>query len=200
MTPVNILELYPLISDQELILAKKVAYKTAQKWNRIEGEDLASELTLWLFENAVQVERYRDEDGGEGKLFVALRREASKYCARETRERTGQPLDYHSEYSLSQIERALPFVFEEMPSQAVAVNPYTGEALSPIGDGTAQAVMSDMKGAYADLPREVKLVLALRFRDGLTEAQIGELTGMSQQAAHKRIKRAVARMRDALSS
>jgi RNA polymerase sigma factor (sigma-70 family) len=198
MTPVNILELYPLISDQELVLAKKVAYKTAQKWNRIEGEDLASELTLWLFENAEQVERYRDEDGGEGKLFVALRREASKYCARETRERTGQPLDYHSEYTLLQVERALPFVFEDMPSQAVHVNPYTGEALSPVGDGTAQAVMADMKGAYADLPREVQLVLALRFRDGLTEAQIGELTGMSQQAAHKRIKRAVARMRDGL--
>lgn len=199
-THANTLELSQLISEHELTLAKKVAYKTAQRWSYVEGDDLAQELILWLFENEKKVTDYRTEEGGEGKLFVALRREASKYCAKETRERTGQPFDYHAEYSIAQIERAMPFVFEDMPSQAVQVNPYTGEALSPIGDGTAQAVMADMKGAYTDLPKEVQLVLAMRFRDGLTEAQIGELTGMSQQAAHNRVKRAVAKMRDALCS
>ena len=188
-----------MISDHELTLAKKVAYKTAQRWSMVDTEDLTSELTLWLFENEAQVERYRDDDSGDGKLFVALRRQASKYCARETRERTGQPLDYHAEYTLAQIERALPFVFEDLPTQSVAVDPYTGTPVGYVGDGMAQAVMADIKGAYADLPKEVKLVLALRFRDGLNYNEIAEITDTSLPSAHRRVKRAVSRLRDALS-
>lgn len=200
MTHANILELSQLISDHELTLAKKVAYKTAQRWNYIEGEDLASELTLWLFENSEQVGRYRSDEGGEGKLFVALRRQASKYCARETRERTGQPLDYHAEYSLDQVERALPYVFEDTPQSVVTVDPHTGEPIGTSSNGLAQAVMADIKGAFADLPKEVQLVLSLKFRDGLTYSEIASLTDTSIASAQRRVKRAVVRMRDGLTS
>lgn len=187
-----------MILDSEVLLAKKIATTTAKKWRHVEREDLASELVLWLFEHEDQVVRYRDEEA-EGKLFVALRREAAKRCARETRERTGEPLDYHAKYSFDQIKRALPYVFEDTPVTVVPTHPGTG---APIGDvqpgGEALVVMTDIKNAYRDQPAEVRLVLALRFRDGLTEHQIATMLGASQPTISRRIQRAIDRIRVSL--
>lgn len=187
-----------MILDNEIVLAKKVAATTARRWRHVDLEDVTSELVLWLFEHEEQVERYRDEDA-EGKLFVALRREAAKWCARETREATGQPLDYHSEYSFDQVRRALPYVFEDTPQTVVPVHPETDMPLSsvdPGGDGLA--IMTDLKNAYRDQPAEVRMILAMRFRDGLTEAQIAVLLGASQPTVSRRIVRAVERVRATL--
>ena len=190
------------IVDNELTLARRLAYKTAQKWPAVEAEDLASELTLWLFENREAVSRYRDEDGGEGKLYVALRRHASRICAREQAVRSGAPLDHDAEYTVAQIERAMPFVFEDVIQSLVSVDPTTGAPVggaSYSGDyGVAMAVLMDLRGAYADMPPEVKLVLALRFRDGLTYDEIADLTGCSKRTAIRRVSRAVQRVRDHL--
>jgi len=189
------------VVDNELTLARRLAFKTAQKWTAVEADDLASELTLWLFENADAVERYRAEEGGEGKLYVALRRHASRYCAREQAARTGAPLDHDAEYTTAQVERAMPFVFEDFVQSSVVVDPNTGAPLSSnyAGDyGVATAVLMDLRGAYADMPQEVKLVLALRFRDGLTYTEIADLTGCTKRTAIRRVSRAVQRVRDHL--
>lgn len=190
------------IVDHELTLARRLAFKTAQKWPAVEAEDLSSELTLWLFENRDAVARYRAEEGGEGKLYVALRRHASRYCAKEQAVRSGAPLDHDAEYTTVQIERAMPFVFEDIVQSSVHVDPSTGASLgasSYSGDyGVAMAVLLDLRGAYADMPPEVKLVLALRFRDGLTYDEIAELTGCTKRTAIRRVARAVLRVRDHL--
>lgn len=190
------------ITEAELTLAQRLAHRTAQKWTAVEAEDLASDLTLWLFENADAVARYRDEEGGEGKLYVALRRHASKYCAKEQAVRSGAPLDHDAEYTTAQIERALPFVFEDFVQSTVHVDPSTGAPLTGsvyAGDyGVAMAVLMDLRGAYADMPHEVKLVLALRFRDGLTYNEIADLTGCTKRTAIRRVARAVQRVRDHL--
>lgn len=190
------------IVDHELTLARRLAYKTAQKWPAVEAEDLSSELTLWLFENREAVARYREEEGGEGKLYVALRRHASKICAKEQTIRSGAPLDHDAEYTVGQVERAMPFVFEDVVQSSVAVDPSNGALVGGStysGDyGVAMAVLMDMRGAYADMPPEVKLVLALRFRDGLTYDEIADLTGCSKRTAIRRVARAVQRVRDHL--
>lgn len=184
------------IEEKELTLARRIAWRIGSKWSAVEIDDLAQELTLWLFENADTVKRYRTEEGGEAKLFVTLRRVASKYCAHEQQARSGAPLDAGAAYSLAQIERALPYVWEETPQTSVSEHEKTS---GYAGDyGRAVAVMTDIRGAYEGLPPEVRSVLAMRFRDGLSYNEIGVLTDMSDRGVKKRVTRALTRIQEAL--
>jgi RNA polymerase sigma factor (sigma-70 family) len=190
-----------VIAEKEVALARRVARKIGSRWSAVEVEDLEQDLVLWLFENTDHVERYRTEEGGESKLYVALKRRASKLCAREQTVRSGAPLDVNSTYSIAQLERAMPFVFEDVPQSVSFENPVTGEASTSgfSGDyGVALAVMTDIRGAFQDLPSEMKLVLQLRFRDGMTYQEIGDLSGMTLNGAKKRVRRALSRMQEIL--
>ena len=190
-------------TESELTVASKIGRKMATKWSAVESDDLVSHLTLWLCENYATVERYRTEEGGDAKLFVSLRREAGRFCAKEQAQRTGAPLDHDAQYSVDQIERILPFVFEDLPSQSVSENPHSGAPLSKPDHEqfeTAIAMALDVRSAYHDLPAEIRSVLVMRYRDGMSYEEIGSLTGMTDRGAQKRVLRAVTRLRDSLSA
>lgn len=189
------------LTGGELKLAERVAARIGSRWSGVEIDDVTGHLYLWLVENQDVVARWRSEQGGEGKLFVSLRREAAKYCAKEQAIRTNRPLDAEPAYPVDVLERALPFIFEEWPVTEVRVNPVTGEPLDdPQTAGTALAVLADVSGAFYGLPSEVREVLAWRFRDGLTYEEIGELAGMTKDGAKKRVARGLRRLSDALGS
>jgi RNA polymerase sigma factor (sigma-70 family) len=187
-----------VIAEKELALARRIARKIGSRWSAVEVEDLEQDLILWLFENQDHVERYRTEEGGESKLYVALKRKASKQAAREQTIRSGAPLDVNASYSIAQIERALPFVFEDIPQSVAVENPVTGAVNYHGEHSQALAVMTDIRGAFQDLPSEMKLVLQLRFRDGLTYQDIGDMSDMTLNGAKKRVRRAVTRMQEIL--
>ena len=184
------------LTDKDLTLARKVAYRVGSKWSLVEIDDLTSELTLWMVEHADTVARYRDEEHGEAKLFVALRRLATKYSVREQTVRSGGPLMDDDPYTVEQVERALPYLFEETPQTTVHEHP---GARWDGSHGLALTIMTDMRGAFADLPPQVQETLTLRFRDGLSFADMATLTGITKRAAKHRVDRAVRRLRDHLS-
>lgn len=189
------------VAAEDLALARHIAYKIGSKWALVEIEDLTSELTLWLFENEATVDRYRELEGGQGKLFLALRRIASKYCAKETMIRSGAPLDSDAAYSKEQIERALPFMFEDLPQTTLHVAPVTGKPVSEGSheSGLALSIMMDMRQAFSDLPPKSRYVLELRFRDDLSYGEIATLTGTTDRGAAHRVGRAITRIQESLS-
>jgi RNA polymerase sigma factor (sigma-70 family) len=189
------------VTNTEIKLAEKVAAKMAGRWQVVEREELTSHLYLWLMENTQAVQRWRFEDGGEGKLFVSLRREASKFCVAETEARINRRINENPAYPVEMLERVLPFLFEQVDLGPVTVNPVTNQATRSSPDTElAQAVMADLSGAYHGLPKEMREVIAWRFRDGLTYDEIGDLSNMSKDGAKKRVQRALRRMSEALGS
>ena len=191
-----------MITDSELATARRLAHRIASRWTAVSSEDLASELVLWLFENQAAVERWRSEDDGAAKLFVSLKRFAAKACVKEQETRNGAPLEADAAYTLDQLHRAMPYVFEATPQTVRAEHPGTGlplysSALS--GEhSVALAVMTDVKGAFQDLPDDMKTVLILRYRDGMTYDEIGSLTDVSDRGAQRRVQRALKRMQERL--
>ena len=186
-----------MISEDELELARRIARFVAGKWSAADVEDVSSELILWLYEHADQVENYRD--GGEGKLVTALKRVANRYCAREQREANGAPLDRDDAYSLEQVATALPFVFHgEVEHTVRDVDGIATESL-PAEYGLARAIVTDLKIGLEALPEESVTVLILRYRDDLQYKTIGRLYGITTQGAHKRVKLALTQLRDVLS-
>lgn len=183
----------------ELKVAERVALRVGSKWSAVETDDLTSHLYLWLVTNTRALERWRAEGEGEGKLYVALRREAAKYAAKEQAARVGRPIDAGNFYNVGLVGRALPFIFEESPQTVVAENPVTGQAFEPAGDsGLALTILTDIRSAFYGLNREIRQVLEWRYRDGLTYEEIGELKSLTKQGAKKQVDRGVSRLVDAL--
>ena len=188
-----------MILDDELVLAKRISISVGSKWSAVEIDDLTSELILWLYAHADTVKRYRSEEGGQGKLFVALRRTAGRYCVKAQEARTGGPLDTDAPYSTAQIERAMPYIFEPILETTVFEKYGKPAGAYPTDGGKVRAILLDVSIAYDALPPEHRTVLTLRFRDGLTYTDIGALTGVSDVGARGRVIRALERIRDYLS-
>ncbi len=190
------------ITPEEMKVAERVGKRAASRWKNVQAEDVISELYLWLALNREPIDRWKNEEGGDGKLFVTLRREAAKYCAKEEATIIGRPLRQDNFYTVSLLKRALPFVFESVPETIAKVNPVTGESYStgsPEDFGNAQAIMADIRGALYGINREMRTIIELRYRDGLTLEEIGELNNVTKVAAMNRVDRAVQRLSDALS-
>ena len=185
-------------TQSELQLATKIAWRVGSRWAHVEEEDLASHLTLWLFQNQHHLERWRESDLGKGRLYVSLKREAAKYCAKETAAKVGQPTDAGRFYNVERVRRVLPFIFEDTHLGAVPVNPHTGQAIGEVATGQVAVILMDVRSAYYDLPAKTRELLALRYRDGLSHEEIAELRGLSIEATKTAIHRALKKISDAL--
>lgn len=188
------------VNPSEIRLASKVAWRIGSKWSAVEVDDLQSHLFLWMVENMRNLERWRDEPGDNGKLYVSLRREAARFCAREQAARVGRPIAADNYYTVPLVERALPFIFEDIPQTTVLENPVSGVAASvPASFDNALTLLTDIKQTYWGLNPELQQVLAWRYRDGLTFEEIGELRNITKDGAKKASDRAVQRLVDALA-
>jgi len=187
------------IEPAELKLAEKVAARIGAKWSAVDIDDVISHLYLWLFTNIKLVERWRAEEGN-GKLYVSLRSEAAKYCASEQAAAVGRPISEGNFYTPAILDRALPYIFEDIPQPTVKVNPVTGKP-DPIHGETnlALTLLVDIKGAFYGLHRRLQEELEWRYRDGLTLEEIGELRGLTKDGAKKRIDKAIQRLADKLA-
>jgi RNA polymerase sigma factor (sigma-70 family) len=183
-----------LIKENELILARRIGYRVGSRWSFVDVEDVTSELTLWLFANAETVRRYRTEEGGEGKLFVALKRVASRYAVREQEARSGGPIETDSPYTEAQIERALPFIFERPPE--TTVTDLSGRVVGsmPSQFGRGHDVILDVRNAFQVLSPEQRTAVILRFRDGMSYKEVAALIGITESGVKKRVRRSIARM------
>lgn len=191
------------IEPEEVKMAGKIARKFAYRWSAVELDDIQQHLTLWMCEHYATLERWRKEEGGMGKLNVALSREASKYCAGEQAESNGGSLEYDLQYTPKQIERALPFLWEfneygiqtsmpEHPSLGTIISdtqPISGEKF-----GEGLAIMADISSGYYSLPKDDQKILQERFESGKTFRALGKQYGISEDAARKRVIRSIERL------
>jgi RNA polymerase sigma factor (sigma-70 family) len=187
-----------LVTEADIDLARKVAYRIGSKWSAVEIEDLTSELILWLYEHPGKVGEYR-RNGDEGKLGVALRRVAASYSVRQQEHRAGGLITQDAPYTFAQIERALPFMWESTPETLVLEVGNRPAQSIPSEFGLAQAILIDLRDAFSQLPDVLKTTLTLRFRDGETFHTIASLMDVSEMGAFKRVARAIETMRDYLS-
>lgn len=188
------------VTDDELKTAAQVGWKVGKNWRSVEVEDLQSHLYLWLVEHPTQIERWRTEEFGKGKLIVALKREAMKYCAKETSIRTGQPLTRDNFYNEDMLTRALPFLFENWPETTVRQNPQNGRALDrPFEFSNALAIMADLSGAFGRLEHKDQQIIEWRFRDRLTLEDIGKRRHITKEGARQTVQRVIRRISDDLS-
>lgn len=197
------------ITDEELKIAKRVAKKMAARWERIDWEDLNSHLVLWLCENQRHLERWRNEEGGMGKLSVSLTREASDYVNKEQSELNGGKLYYDIKYKPEQIKAIIPFIWEYSTmslQRGVPEHPQFGTPIfdtSPINGNIfddALAILADVSSAYYDLSVSDKKIISMRFKEDMSYKDIADFLQIKVDAARKRVDRAVEHISEKLTS
>ncbi len=178
------------ITADEFRIASRIAKRFSYQWKTIDHQDLNSELLLWMLEHYETVYRWRESIGGEGELVVSLKRVAARYCASETAANIHKPLDTNFHYTIEQIERGLPFVWQERP-QTIAIR---HEASSGENSTNALAVIADLDFAFQSLNLDYQTILKWRFQLNLNLKEIGELLGITDRAAKARIDRALKKL------
>lgn len=181
------------VQPSELELAERIAKRVGQKWSAVEVEDLTSHLYLWLLEREKTLQRFRQEPGGEGKLYVSLYRAATKYCVAEQEQANGGPIELDG-YRIEVIINALPYIFDQSnwAQTTVAVHPHNGSAMSRSHDSnTLVEVLTDIKRCFSKLSKDQQAILAMRYRDDLHLGEIADILGITKMTARNRIARAV---------
>lgn len=168
------------LTKEEMAVARRVARRSASQWVSVERDDIEQHLMLWMLENARHLDRWRFEPG-DGKLYVALRREAGRFCAKETGHAVKADLDDGNRYTVRVVERVLPFLWEM-------------DGIDRAPGGEAAAVLADLSGSYFGMAKADQDVIAWRYRDQLTYADLGSRLDVGEDGARKRVKRAVERL------
>lgn len=186
-------------TPDEMKSARAIAYRIGSKWALVDVEDVQSELYLWLVKHENKLVEWRADERGRGKLYVALKNQALKYCTKETATRSGQPLKRQGFYNEEMLFRALPFIFEAWPETTVRQDPKTGRVLDrPFEFSNAMVIMGDIKNGFNQLPPDMREVVEWYFSDGLTYAEIGNLKNITKEGARQYVARCVRRISEVL--
>jgi len=187
-------------TPQELSTARQMAWQVGRRWPSVELDDLRQHLLLWVLEHGEQVERFRTKENAHAALAISLKREALRYCTKESAARQGKSVDRDNFYTEEVVSRALPFLFQAWPETHVRENPTTGRAMDkPFNSGDALAIMADIQSAFRKLPPQTQMVLELRFREDLTLDEVGRRLEISNQAVDQTVAKAVKQMSESLS-
>lgn len=190
-------------TQEEMLMAQRVAKGVAWKWSRVDADEVMSELYWWLCNSYKWVTLYREQgDSGRYKLAAAMRRAAHAYCAGEQKERVGGTRKEDTQlYLREEVTNALPFIFDftDWPQHSSRENADLGRAYDLRDTGNAVAILSDVSAAYYGLSEADRHVISLRFKLDLPYKQVGEYLELSEDAARKRTDRAVDRLLAQLS-
>lgn len=164
----------------------------------VDWEDIASELWLWVLEDPARVEAY-DTD-----LQLLLRKRLTSIGRRFAAKERAQALGYDPEdlahYSTRTLKELLPDVFDYRDWQSSSMSDGMPRPKNPVNTGGDRvAMLVDIKVAMERLPEEQYNALVWTFKYHYTAAQLADALEINEEAARKRVQRAVRKLQSLLT-
>lgn len=165
---------------------------------RIASEDIRSEMTLWICENEERAEALAESPG---LLHHRLSSVARRFAVREQAQAYGHNPDDLAQYSLRALRALLYDVFDYEDWQTgSAKEPGMPKSKSTMNTSMDKATMlADIKAAMAKLPAEVENILVWTYKYQLSVSELAERLEVTEDAASKRLQRAVQRLQKELN-
>jgi hypothetical protein len=163
--------------------------------------DTANTLWLWAVQNESRVDEYLSQPDGERIVRSILAKEARTYAIKERAVSTGYSPEDLAWYSPRQIRNLLPDVFDYENWQGSSGGG-DGRGSKPLANATGDRLASilDVKSGYEKLLVSQQLVLKLFFDEGNSLEAIAFILGVTEEAARKRLDRAVYALGDKLNN
>lgn len=194
---------YPYLEDYE-VLVSIISSEFAKRYRMIDKEDISQELWLWFIQKPNKVHNWYSiyEPKDRDKLVAkSLRNAALKYCTREKAKSLGYEVQDNFYYEPQIIEEFLPYVITGSYIVPIGVNDinYRPGSNDVAESNSWLAVRADISKAYESISDKNRNILRLRFGSvNTTLKEVGKELNISEDAARKRVDRAISALIDEL--
>lgn len=161
--------------------------------------DVRQELIIWILNHENKVNEYlADEEFGIRKLGKTLRRQADKYCRKRKAQSVGYSLEDEAYYPGSTIVTLLPYVWKDVEAMHVGDGEKITNSGNPAEGGNFIIQIFDIRKALEELDPQDRLILQMKYFEGLTFAEIAESLEISDTTAHRKHEGALRRISNLL--
>lgn len=193
------------IVEENMELASKLASKVSPQWELIQREEIEAHLWEWLCKNTAYLIKWKnqtmlknaelllkgEDPVGDGRPYVSMNREANKFCAEETKNRSKHmDLNNDNHYTPAIVYRAMNNLF---------TYDFTTHYMQGTDDGKLFNTMYDIMNAFHGLNYKDKDVLEMKYKYNKSMEDMTIELGITESAVEKRIERAVNRLYDKLA-
>jgi DNA-directed RNA polymerase specialized sigma24 family protein len=201
-------EIHPSIYDIVPSVASTV-HKSYKKF--VERDDVKQECLHWALTRADYINEQLGEENveqrrhNEQKIAWQMKRAAERYCRKEKATKSGYQLGDEAYYQSATLGQLLPFVIASVldgtvleQAQEMIRDGQPKGSSSPAEGGNLLAMLIDIKGAYQELSEKDQKILALRYHENLTLAQIGAALECHFTTADRRVNHAMRELNNKL--
>ncbi len=201
-------EIHPSIYDIVPSVASTV-HKSYKKF--VERDDVKQECLHWALTRADYINEQLGEENveqrrhNEQKIAWQMSRAAERYCRKEKATKSGYQLGDEAYYQSATLGQLLPFVIASVldgtvleQAQEMIRDGQPKGSSSPAEGGNLLAMLIDIKSAYEDLNEKDQKILALRYHENLTLAQIGAALECHFTTADRRVNHAMRELNNRL--
>jgi len=201
-------EIHPSIYDIVPSVASTV-HKSYKKF--VERDDVKQECLHWALTRADYINEQLGEENveqrrhNEQKIAWQMKRAAERYCRKEKATKSGYQLGDEAYYQSATLGQLLPFVIASVldgtvleQAQEMIRDGQPKGSSSPAEGGNLLAMLIDIKSAYEDLNEKDQKILALRYHENLTLAQIGAALECHFTTADRRVNHAMRELNNKL--
>lgn len=197
MTPIDIPE------DIHASVSSVARQLRAKYRGFVEYQDVQQELYIWYLKKHRTVDGWREkyEDKSVGRLILkSLRNCGETYCRREKATRLGYELDDEFFYTIPMVTEMLQLYFDPTWMEPKALELTTTSSGKPPQEGwNLQAMVADVGRAYEALPAADQYLLSTIYDGSIPVRDAVAIQavewGITPNAADKRIRRVVGRIR-----
>lgn len=166
-----------------------------------EPADVVQELTVWLLRKEKRVKEWLDPNqeapdlkSGIRQLAKALQREADKYCRTEKARAVGYETRDEYFYSIGVLEELITNLDELDQAQGLSQTKVSGGGGDPATGNNVAASVADVRRVMELIDPMDRMIIEMRYQEGLTFSQISTALGLSDSTIHRRINSALRRM------
>lgn len=183
-------------------IATSVSYQVHKRYKvYFDAADVRQELVLWAIRKQHKVKEWtnptqekEDLAGGIKQLATAMRREADKYCRTEKAKAVGYETRDEAFYNIGVIEELLAHIGElETPQLGLQMRVSSGGS-DPATGGNFTISLIDVRSAFNKLNPADRLMLEMRYQEGLTLQQCADALEMPLTTVHRHINHALEAM------
>ena len=163
--------------------------------------DIKQELLLWSLKREDKIEQWlshdqelQDRKAGVRQLAKTFQREADKICRSEKAKRVGYETRDEYFYSTGLLEELVANLDALEQQQGGQNARVSGGGSDPATGNNFAASVADVRKALDKLDPSDRLMVEMRFQEGLTFAQIADELGMSDSTVHRRVTGSLKRM------
>lgn len=178
-------------------LVNYVAYEFSKRYNMIDKQDITQEIWVWFLTHQKKLSEWYELSKKDQTHLVSrsIRNAALKYCEKEKARVVGYELSDLFYYDKNTVEVFLPSIVSgdyEIPESMLQGGERVRTNSDPSEGNGWLAMRGDISAGFDKLPEHHQNVLRIRFlNESGTYKQLGDSLGCSEEAARKRVDRAL---------